>query len=62
MSLMSMSLLNGKFSKGQYTYKIYHLASKVPGWIKMIAQLVPEIQGGLERLSIAKQYFLTLDI
>jgi len=30
-------LLNGKFNKGQYTYKIYHLASKVPGWIKMIA-------------------------
>ena len=30
-------LLNGKFSKGQPTYKIYHLASKVPGWIKMIA-------------------------
>jgi len=30
-------LLNGKFTKGQYTYKIYHLASKVPGWIKMIA-------------------------
>jgi len=30
-------LLNGKFCKGQYTYKIYHLASKVPGWIKMIA-------------------------
>ena len=22
-------LLNGKFTKGQYTYKIYHLASKV---------------------------------
>ena len=30
-------LLNGKFCKGQYTYKIYHLANKVPGWIKMIA-------------------------
>merc|ERR1719369_2081742 len=32
-----MPLLNGKFCKGQYTYKIYHLASKFPGWIKMIA-------------------------
>jgi len=30
-------LLNGKFTKGQYTYKIYHLASKVPSWIKMVA-------------------------
>jgi len=30
-------LLNGKFTKGQYTHKIYHLASKVPGWIKMVA-------------------------
>jgi len=33
----NMPLLNGKFCKGQYTYKIYHLASKFPGWIKMIA-------------------------
>ena len=33
----NVPLLNGKFCKGQYTYKIYHLASKVPGWIKMIA-------------------------
>lgn len=30
-------LLNGQFTKGQYTYKIYRLESKVPGWIKMIA-------------------------
>jgi len=30
-------LLNNKFTKGQYTHKIYHLASKVPSWIKMIA-------------------------
>jgi len=30
-------LLNGKFTKGQYTYKIYRLESKVPSWIKMIA-------------------------
>jgi len=33
----NVPLLNGKFTKGQYTYKIYHLASKVPGWIKMVA-------------------------
>ena len=33
----NVPLLNGKFTKGQYTYKIYRLASKVPGWIKMIA-------------------------
>jgi len=33
----NIPLMNGKFSKGQYTYKIYHLDSKVPGWIKMIA-------------------------
>jgi len=30
-------LLGGKFSKGQYTYKIYHLQSKVPTIVKMIA-------------------------
>lgn len=30
-------LLNGKFSTGQYTYKKYHLASKVPTLVKMIA-------------------------
>jgi len=30
-------LLNGKFTEGQYTHKIYHLASKVPSWIKMVA-------------------------
>ena len=33
----NVPLLNGKFTKGQYTHKIYRLASKVPGWIKMIA-------------------------
>ena len=33
----NVPLLNGKFCSGQYTYKIYHLASKVPTWIKMIA-------------------------
>ncbi|XP_065223437.1 phosphatidylinositol transfer protein beta isoform isoform X3 [Planococcus citri] len=30
-------LLSGRYSEGQYTYKIYHLASKVPAFIKMIA-------------------------
>jgi len=33
----NVPLLNGKFMKGQYTHKIYHLASKVPSWIKMVA-------------------------
>ena len=30
-------LLGGKFTKGQYTYKIYHLASKVPQLVRAIA-------------------------
>ncbi|KAF2360851.1 Phosphatidylinositol transfer protein [Trinorchestia longiramus] len=30
-------LLGGKFTAGQYTYKIYHLKSKVPGFIRMLA-------------------------
>jgi len=30
-------LLGGKFNNGQYTYKIYHLASKVPSFVRMIA-------------------------
>ncbi|KPM09855.1 phosphatidylinositol transfer protein alpha isoform-like protein [Sarcoptes scabiei] len=30
-------LLNGKYDKGQYTYKIYHLDSKVPALVRMIA-------------------------
>ncbi|XP_011503545.1 PREDICTED: phosphatidylinositol transfer protein alpha isoform [Ceratosolen solmsi marchali] len=29
-------LLGGKYSSGQYTYKIYHLASKVPAYIRML--------------------------
>jgi len=33
----NVPLLGGKFTKGQYTYKIYHLASKVPGFVKAIA-------------------------
>lgn len=36
-------LLGGRYSKGQYTYKIYHLASKVPAFIRL---LVPK--GALE--------------
>ncbi|XKL65129.1 hypothetical protein PGB90_005215 [Kerria lacca] len=36
-SFSNYPLLGGKFSSGQYTYKIYHLASKVPGFIKMLA-------------------------
>ncbi|UYV71421.1 PITPNB, partial [Cordylochernes scorpioides] len=30
-------LLGGQFTKGQYTYKIYHLASKVPPFIRLLA-------------------------
>jgi hypothetical protein len=30
-------LLGGRYSKGQYTYKKYHLASKVPAFIRMLA-------------------------
>lgn len=30
-------LLDGKYDKGQYTYKIYHLDSKVPALVRMIA-------------------------
>lgn len=30
-------LLGGKYNKGQYTYKIYHLESKVPSFIRMLA-------------------------
>ncbi|XP_017301021.2 phosphatidylinositol transfer protein alpha isoform [Diaphorina citri] len=33
----NVPLLGGKFTKGQYTKKIYHLQSKVPSLIKMIA-------------------------
>eukprot|EP00127_Corallochytrium_limacisporum_P000967 Clim_evm51s33 gene=Clim_evmTU51s33 len=28
---------NEEYGKGQYTYKTYHLETKVPGWIKMVA-------------------------
>lgn len=30
-------LLGGKYRSGQYTYKIYHLASKVPAFIRLLA-------------------------
>ncbi|XP_014247224.1 phosphatidylinositol transfer protein alpha isoform isoform X2 [Cimex lectularius] len=30
-------LLGGKYKTGQYTYKIYHLASKVPAFIRLLA-------------------------
>ncbi|KAG5894188.1 hypothetical protein JTB14_037754 [Gonioctena quinquepunctata] len=30
-------LLGGKYNNGQYTYKIYHLASKVPSFIRLLA-------------------------
>ncbi|XP_071094072.1 phosphatidylinositol transfer protein alpha isoform-like [Haliotis cracherodii] len=30
-------LLGGDFNTGQYTYKIYHLQSKVPGYIRLLA-------------------------
>lgn len=30
-------LLGGKYTKGQYTYKVYHMQSKVPSVIKKIA-------------------------
>ena len=33
----NVPLLGGKFNNGQYTYKIYHLASKVPSFVRMIA-------------------------
>ena len=33
----NVPLLNGKFCSGQYTLKKYHLASKVPGWVRAIA-------------------------
>ena len=32
-------LLNGRFTKGQYTDKIYHLESKVPAMIRYLKEL-----------------------
>ena len=31
------ALLGDQFNEGQYTYKVYHLASKVPQFVRMIA-------------------------
>lgn len=31
------ALLGGRYNSGQYTYKIYHLASKVPAFIRLLA-------------------------
>ncbi|XP_003747306.1 phosphatidylinositol transfer protein alpha isoform [Galendromus occidentalis] len=33
----NVPLLGGKYTKGQYTYKVYHLQSKVPAIIRKIA-------------------------
>ncbi|XP_018333712.1 phosphatidylinositol transfer protein alpha isoform [Agrilus planipennis] len=33
----NVPLLGGKYNSGQYTYKIYHLASKVPTFIRYLA-------------------------
>ncbi|CAG7681720.1 unnamed protein product [Allacma fusca] len=30
-------LLGGRFSRGQYTYKIYHIKSKLPAFIRLLA-------------------------
>ncbi|XP_014214149.1 phosphatidylinositol transfer protein beta isoform isoform X2 [Copidosoma floridanum] len=32
----NVPLLGGKYTSGQYTYKVYHLASKVPAFIRMV--------------------------
>jgi hypothetical protein len=44
----NVQLLGGKFNSGQYTKKIYHLASKVPALVKWIAP-----KGALEILEEA---------
>lgn len=31
------ALLGGKFTEGQYTYKIYHLKKKVPAFVRLLA-------------------------
>lgn len=35
--LAEFEYAGGKYSSGQYTYKIYHLASKVPTMIRLLA-------------------------
>lgn len=37
LSLTGVLPAGGKYSSGQYTYKIYHLASKVPAFIRLLA-------------------------
>jgi hypothetical protein len=32
----SSPLLDGSYTTGQYTHKVYHLASKVPGYIRWL--------------------------
>ena len=32
----NQSLLGGQFTRGQYTYKIYHLASKIPSLVRFV--------------------------
>lgn len=34
---LTRTVAGGKYSSGQYTYKIYHLASKVPAMIRLLA-------------------------
>lgn len=29
-------LFDGRYTRGQYTYKVYHLASKIPALVKLI--------------------------
>lgn len=36
-SFSNQPLLNGDYSAGQYTYKIYHLQSRVPSLIRLVA-------------------------
>ena len=33
----NVPLLGGRYTKGQYTYKIYHLKSRLPAFLKLIA-------------------------
>ena len=40
------SLFDGKYNEGRYTYKIYHIASKVPAFIRM---LVPKVKNSAYR-------------
>ena len=33
----NVSLMGGKYCAGQYTHKIFHIASKVPAFIRLLA-------------------------